>query len=41
MKICSDVVLWTVVNATVVEVEFCLEHETKEGDSPVDENNLL
>lgn len=41
MKICSDVVLWTGINAYVVEVEFCLEHEAKEGDSPVDIYNLL
>lgn len=41
MKICSGVVLRTKVNAYVVEIEFCLEHETREGDSPVDVYNLL
>jgi hypothetical protein len=41
MEICLDVVLWTMVNAQVVEAEFCLEHEVREGDNPVGVDNQL
>ena len=41
MKICPDVVLWTTVNAQVIEAEFCLEHKVREGDNPVGIDNLL